>query len=90
VSGRRGCRGQAAVELLVAIPALVMVALLAWQLVAVVAAGFRAERRLRAEGLAAVGASGRTVLVSVAEGVPAVLPGAEGLRLVARAAVRAP
>jgi hypothetical protein len=90
VSGRRSCRGQAAVELLVAIPALVMIGLVAWQLVAVVAAGFRAEQRLRAEGLGAVGASGRTVPVSAAERVPAILPGAEGLRLVVRAAVRAP
>lgn len=90
MSRRRACRGQALVELLVAIPALVLVGLVAWQLVAVVAAGFRAEQRLRAEGLRAVGAPGRTVLVSAAEAVPAILPGADGLRLVVRAAVRAP
>jgi hypothetical protein len=90
VKGRAGARGQAAVELLVVIPIVVLVGLLAWQLVGVVAAGLRAEQRVRAEGLRAAGASGRTVLVSVTERVPALLPGVEGLRLRARAAVRVP
>jgi hypothetical protein len=87
---RRGSRGQAAVELLVVIPVFVMVGLLAWQLAGVLAAGFRAEARVRADALTAVGAAGRTVLVSASERVPAPLPGVEGLRLRARAAVRAP
>lgn len=90
MSGHRARRGQATVELLVVIPVLVLVGLLAWQLVAVLAAGFRAEQRVRAEGLRAAGASGRTVVVSVTERVPALLPGAGGLRLRARAGVRAP
>ncbi len=36
---------------------------------------------MRAEGLRAAGASGRTVVVSVTERVPALLPGVDGLRL---------
>ena len=56
MSGHLPQRGQATVELLVVIPVLVLVGLLAWQLVAVLAAGFRAEQRVRAEGLRAAGA----------------------------------
>ena len=56
--------GQAAVELLAAIPILVLVGLLAWQLVGVLAAGFRAEQRVRLEALNAAGAAGGTALVS--------------------------
>ena len=82
--------GQAAVELLAAIPILVVAGLLAWQLVGVLAAGFRAELRVRAEALEAAGAAGRTVLVSATERVPALLPGVGGLRVTARAAVRVP
>lgn len=77
-------------ELLAAIPILVLVGLLAWQLLGVVAAGMRAEQRVRAEALRAAGASGRTVLVSASARVPALLPGIEGLHVRARAAVRAP
>jgi hypothetical protein len=87
---RRGGAGQAAVELLVAIPVLILVALLAWQLVDVLAAGLRAEARVRAEALRATGAAGRTLAVSAGERVPGLLPGVEGLRIRARAAVRAP
>jgi len=83
-------RGQAAVELLASIPLLVLVGLLAWQLVGVLAAGMKAQERVRAEALRAVGASGRTVMVSAAARVPAVLPGVDGLRVRARAAVRTP
>ena len=87
---RAGREGQAAVELLVAIPLVVLAALMAWQLVAVLGAGMRAEQRVRAEALRAVGATGRTVVVSAAARVPTVLPGVDGLTIRSRAAVRAP
>jgi hypothetical protein len=88
---RRGRqRGQAAVELLVVAPLLVLVALLAWQLVGVIAAGLRAEARVRAEALAAVGRAGGTALVSATERVPSLVPGVSGLRVRARAGVRLP
>lgn len=92
MSARRAAAtsGQAAIELLVAIPVLVAIGLIAWQLVAVVAAGLRAEQRVRAEALRAAGEPGRTVAVSARERVPALLPGLGELRLEARAAVRAP
>ncbi len=82
--------GQAAVELLAAIPVLVLAGLLAWQLAGVLAAGFRAEQRVRLEALQAAGAAGRTALVSASERVPALIPGTAGLRVVARAAIRLP
>ena len=75
--------GQAAPELLAA-------ALLAWQLVAVLAAGGEAEERARAAALAATGPPGTTLTVRVSQRVPALLPGLEGLAVGARAAVRAP
>jgi hypothetical protein len=82
--------GQAAVELLAAVPVLVLAGLLAWQLVGVLAAGFRAEQRVRLEALNEARAAGRTALVSTSERVPALLPGTAGLRVVARAAIRLP
>lgn len=87
---RRRSQGQAAVELLASIPVLVLVGLLAWQLVGVLAAGLRAQERVRAEALRAVSLSGRTVLVSATAQVPPILPGLEGMRVRARAAVRTP
>ena len=83
-------RGQAAVELLAAIPIVVIAGLLAWQLVAVLAGGLRAQERVRAEGLRASGAPGRTVVVTASARVPQLLPGVRGLRVRARAGVRAP
>lgn len=88
--GARRQRGQAAVELIAAVPLLILAGLVAWQLVAVLAAGLRAEERVRAEGLRAAGAAGRLVPVTASAGVPALLPGTAGLRVEARAAVRAP
>jgi hypothetical protein len=88
--GAAGSRGQAAVELLAAIPLLVLVGLLAWQLVGVLAAGMRAQERVREEALRALGASGRTITVAATARVPSILPGVEGMRVRARAAVRAP
>ena len=85
-----GQRGQAAVELLAAVPLMILAGLVAWQLVAVLAAGLRAEERVRAEGLRAAGPAGRLVPVAASARVPALLPGLGGLRVTARAAVRAP
>ena len=45
-------RGQAAVELLAAVPLVILAGLLAWQLVAVLAAGLRAEERVARRGAA--------------------------------------
>lgn len=83
-------RGQAAVELIAAVPLVILAGLVAWQLVAVLAAGLRAEERVRAEALRAAGPAGRLVPVAASARVPAVLPGLGGLRVTARAAVRAP
>ncbi len=83
-------RGQAGVELLAAIPVVVIAGLLAWQLVAVLAGGLRAQERVRAEGLRATGAPGQTVVVTASARVPQLLPGVRGLRVRARAGVRAP
>jgi hypothetical protein len=88
---RRGRqRGQAAVELLAAIPVLLLAGLVAWQLVAVLAAAMRAQERVRAEALRAGGPAGRVVTVTAEARVPAVLPWADGLRVRARTGVRAP
>jgi hypothetical protein len=90
VTGRRRQAGQGAVELLAAIPVLLLAGLLAWQLAGVLAAGIRAEQRVRLEALRAAGGAGGTALVSASERVPALLPGTAGLRVVARAAIRLP
>jgi hypothetical protein len=87
---RSRSRGQAAVELLAAIPVVIIAGLLAWQLVAVLAGGLRAQERVRAEGLRATGAPGETVVVTASAAVPQLLPGARGLRVRARAGVRVP
>lgn len=87
---RRPPRGQAAVELIAAVPLLIVVALLAWQLVAVLGAGQEAQRRVRADAIRAAGPPGATATTSATVTVPAVLPGMGGLRVTARAAVRTP
>ena len=85
-----GPRGQAALEALVAVPLIILAALLAWQLAAVVRAGVAAQQRARESALAAPGGAGQTVTASVRVPVPALLPGLDGLAVGARAAVRAP
>jgi hypothetical protein len=85
---RRRPAGQASVELIALVPVLLAVGLLAWQLVAVIGAGLRAEERARQQGLRAGG--GGVATVSVSEPVPALLPGVRGLRIGARASVRTP
>ena len=76
---RRRARGQAAVELLAVLPLLVLAGLLAWQLMAVLAAGLRAEQDVRSRALAASGPAGEVVVVTATAPVPAVLPGLRGL-----------
>jgi hypothetical protein len=90
VTARPRQAAQAAVELLAAIPILVLAGLLAWQLAGVLAAAVAAEQRVRLEALRAAGGAGHTALVSASERVPALLPGTAGLRVVARAAIRLP
>ncbi|MEQ8834452.1 MAG: hypothetical protein RIB67_08400 [Miltoncostaeaceae bacterium] len=72
--GRPGARGQAAVEVLAAVPAVLLAALLAWQLVAVVGAGLRAQDIARERAMS-VPASAPAVTVTVRERVTVVLPG---------------
>ena len=84
-----GQRGQAAVELLGAVPLLVLVGLVGWQLAAVrrPAAGRGAGARRGRCGRPAPGPDGWSV---AAARVPAFLPGVGGLRVRPAAAVRAP
>ena len=89
---RRRCRagrGQAAVEVLALVPLLVVVALLGWQLAAVVTAALRADEQVRRDALGATG-GGRVVVVDTAARVPAFLPGVRDLRVPARVGVRTP
>lgn len=89
---RRRCRagdGQAAVEVLALLPLLVVVALVGWQLAAVVTAALRADEQVRRDALGA-SASGRVVVVDAAVRVPAFLPGVRDLRVPARIGVRTP
>lgn len=87
---RRGGRGQASVELIALVPLVLLAGLLAWQLVAVLAAGLEAQERVRARALSAGPGPAATRTVTATVAVPRVLPGVRGLRLTARAAVRTP
>jgi hypothetical protein len=71
------------------VPLLVVVALIGWQLAAVVTAALRADERVRQDALGARGA-GRFVVVDAAARVPAFLPGVRDLRVPARVGVRTP
>lgn len=86
---RRAGRGQAAVEVLALLPLLVVVALVGWQLAAVLSAALRADERVRDDALARSGA-GRVVVVDAAVRVPAFLPGVRDLSVPARVGVRTP
>ena len=86
---RRDRTGQAAVEVLALVPLLVVVALIGWQLAAVVTAALRADEGVRQDALGARGA-GRVVVVDAAMRVPSFLPGVRGLRVPARLGVRTP
>ncbi|MGE0028819.1 MAG: hypothetical protein AB7U07_17150, partial [Thermoleophilia bacterium] len=87
MSRRRAGGGQAAVEVLALLPLLLVVALVGWQLAAVVTAALRADEQVRRDALGASGA-GRVVVVDAAARVPAFLPGMRGLRVPARVGVR--
>ncbi len=87
---RRADRGQASLELLAMVPLVLLAGLLAWQLVAVLAAGFQAQEEVRARALGAGAGPGATTTVTATVAVPPVLPGVRGLRFTARAAVRTP
>lgn len=83
-------RGQATLELLAAVPLVLVAGLLAWQLVAVLAAGMRAQEDARSAALARrAGATGVAVITTTVP-VPAMLPGVRGVAVRARAAVRTP
>ena len=82
-------RGQASLELLAMVPLVLLAALLGWQLVAVLAAGLHAQEDARTRAMRATG-EGEVRTVSATVPVPRVLPGARGLRIVARAGVRTP
>ena len=81
-------RGQAAVEVLAAVPVLLVAGLLAWQLAAAAWASVAAEEALRRAALRAGGPPGAMVTLSVAVPVPG--PLASGLRATARGVVRLP
>lgn len=81
-------RGQAAVEVLAAVPVLLLAALLAWQLAAAGWAAVRAEESLRRTALRATGPAGASVTLSVAVPVPG--PLGSGVRATARGVVRLP
>lgn len=85
----RRSAGQAAIELLGLVPAVLVVALGAWQLAAVSWAALQADEEVRARAMGAGGAPG-TVTVAATVGVPSLLPGVRGLAVTARAAVRKP
>ena len=84
----RAAAGQAAVELLAALPVLLLAALMAWQLAVVGRAAVEAEEQLRRQGLRASGPAGSTVPLQVAVPVPG--PLAAGVRVRAVGAVRLP
>lgn len=85
----RGAQGQAALELLAAIPAVVIATLVAWQLAAVIVAGLDATERARASALDRHDERG-TVIVRERGAVARVLPGIGRLYIEARAVVRMP
>ncbi len=88
---RRAARGQAVIEVLALAPVLIIVGLLAWQLLAVIATGLRAQAEVRVRAVEAVGhVAGDHIVVSVRIRVPAVLPGLEGMGVPARVGVRTP
>ena len=88
---RRAARGQAVIEVLALAPVIIIAGLLAWQLVAVIATGLRAQAEVRVRAVEAVGhVAGDHIVVSVRIRVPAVLPGLEGMGVPARVGVRTP
>jgi hypothetical protein len=82
--------GQAALEVLAAVPLLLAAALLSWQVVALLQAAGVAQERARAAAIGASGAPGAIVEVRRTAPVPRLLPWVGGLTVSARAAIRAP
>jgi hypothetical protein len=89
VTRRRAGRGQAAVEVLALLPALVLVALLGWQLAAVLSAALEADARVRDEALGAR-RGGRVLVVGASARAHGFLPGLGGVSVPARVGVRTP
>jgi hypothetical protein len=86
---RRRAAGQAAVELLAALPIVLAAGLVAWLLVGVLWAGIRAEEDIRRQALEARPGAGWVTVTSRAP-VPPLAPSLAGLEVRARGAVRAP
>lgn len=88
--GRRGrdAQGQAALELVACVPLVLAAGLLAWQLVAVLWAGVRAEEAARRAALVAAG--GRGGVVTVQRVVPVPGPLARSVTVTVHARVLAP
>jgi hypothetical protein len=82
-------RGQGALEVIAAVPLLVLAALAAWQLAAVIGAGFAATERARAEAIAHRSGHG-VARFEARVAVPGVLPFAGPLSVSARAVSRRP
>jgi hypothetical protein len=80
--------GQAAVEVVAAVPLLLAVGLLAWQAVALLDASMDATAAARRDALTARGRPGATVTVTREVGVPGFLPGVGPGRVRASVAVR--
>ncbi len=85
---RRRCRGQASIEAIALVPAMVLVVLMGWQLAVLVRGALIAQEQVRALALPAQGFG--TVRVDASVRVPTLLPGLGGLRIPVRAVVRAP
>lgn len=88
-SARSGQAGQGALEVIAAVPLLVIAALAAWQLVAVIGAGFAATERARAEAIAHHSGQG-VARFEARVRVPGVLPFGGRLSVSARAVTRRP
>ena len=86
---RRRAAGQAAIELLAAVPIVLAAGVVAWLLVGVLWAGIRAEEEVRRQALEAPPGAG-WVTVTARAPVPALAPSLAGLEVRARGAVRAP
>ena len=86
---RRRAGGQAAVELLAAVPIVLAAGFVAWLLIAVLWAGMRAEEDLLRQALEARPGAGWVTVTSSAP-VPPLAPSLAGLEVRARGAVRAP
>jgi hypothetical protein len=86
---RRRSGGQASVEAIAAVPIVVAVVLMAWQLAVLVRGAIVAHEHLRIAAAAAQGRGTLTVTSTVA--VPALLPGlGTRIRIAARGVVAAP